>query len=100
MNDARINFTASISEMTEKQWDEVIRMNSKSRFLCSKIVLFDIKQQRSGVIRDIPSGSGKFYSVGEHCAASKGGMNTFPGHRHLKAHAMGFGLMRYLLARP
>ena len=77
VNNAGVSPMAAISEITEAQWDEVIRINLKSIFLCSKMVFPHMKERGSGVILNISSGSGKSGGVGAHYAASKGGMNTF-----------------------
>lgn len=77
VNNVGISPMASIEEITEEEWDEVLRVNLKSAFLCSKAVLPQMKEQRSGVIINISSGSAKSGGVGAHYAASKGGMNTF-----------------------
>jgi 3-oxoacyl-[acyl-carrier protein] reductase len=77
VNNVGISPMASIEAITEEEWDEVLRVNLKSAFLCSKAVLPHMKKQRSGVIINISSGSAKSGGVGAHYAASKGGMNTF-----------------------
>lgn len=77
VNNAGVSPMATIEEITEEQWDEVIRINLKSTFLCSKMVLPHMKKRGSGVILNISSGSGKSGGVGAHYAASKGGINTF-----------------------
>lgn len=77
VNNVGISPMASIEKITEEEWDEVLRVNLKSAFLCSKAVLPQMKEQRSGVIINISSGSAKSGGVGAHYAASKGGMNTF-----------------------
>jgi 3-oxoacyl-[acyl-carrier protein] reductase len=77
VNNVGISPSASIEQMTEKEWDEVIRINLKSTFLCSKMVFPHMKKQRSGVILSLSSGSAKSGGVGAHYAASKAAINTF-----------------------
>jgi 3-oxoacyl-[acyl-carrier protein] reductase len=77
VNNVGISPLASIEQMTEKEWDEVIRINLKSTFLCSKMVFPYMKKQRSGVILNLSSGSAKSGGVGAHYAASKGAISTF-----------------------
>ena len=77
VNNAGISPMVSIEGISEKQWDEVFRVNLKSTFLCSKEVLPYMKRQRSGVVLNISSGSAKSGGVGAHYAASKAGVNTF-----------------------
>lgn len=77
INNVGISPSASIEQMTEKEWDEVIRINLKSTFLCSKMVFPLMKKQRSGVILNLSSGSAKSGGVGAHYAASKAAINTF-----------------------
>jgi 3-oxoacyl-[acyl-carrier protein] reductase len=77
VNNVGISPSASIDRMSEKEWDEVIRINLKSTFLCSKMVFPHMKKQQSGVILNLSSGSAKSGGVGAHYAASKGAVNTF-----------------------
>lgn len=77
INNVGISPSVSIEQMTEKEWDEVIRINLKSTFLCSKMVFPHMKKQRSGVILNLSSGSAKSGGVGAHYAASKAAINTF-----------------------
>jgi len=76
VNNAGISPMGSVEQIEEKDWDDVLRVNLKSAFLCSKAVLPYMKKQKSGVILNISSGSGKSGGVGAHYAASKGGLNT------------------------
>lgn len=77
INNVGISPAASIEQMTEKEWDEVIRINLKSTFLCSKMIFPQMKKQRTGVILNLSSGSAKSGGVGAHYAASKAAINTF-----------------------
>jgi 3-oxoacyl-[acyl-carrier protein] reductase len=77
VNNAGTSPMASIEQISEREWDEVLRINLKSAFLCSKEVLPHMKRQASGVILNISSGSAKSGGVAAHYAASKSGMNTF-----------------------
>lgn len=77
VNNVGVSPSASIEQITEREWDEVFRINLKSTFLCSKMVLPYMKKQRSGIILNISSGSAKSGGVGAHYAASKAGVSTF-----------------------
>lgn len=77
VNNVGISPSASIDGMSEKEWDEVIRTNLKSTFLCSQRVFPHMKKQKSGIILNLSSGSAKSGGVGAHYAASKGALNTF-----------------------
>ena len=77
VNNAGISPMAPIEQISEREWDDVFRVNLKSTFLCSKEVLPYMKRQRSGVVLNISSGSAKSGGVGAHYAASKAGVNTF-----------------------
>ena len=76
VNNVGISPMASIEQITEQDWDEVMRVNLKSVFLCSKAVFPHMKAQKSGVILNISSGSAKSGGVGAHYASSKGAINT------------------------
>jgi 3-oxoacyl-[acyl-carrier protein] reductase len=77
VNNAGVSPMAPIERISARDWDEVMRVNLKSAFLCSQAVFPYMKAQKAGVILNISSGSAKSGGVGAHYAASKGGMNTF-----------------------
>lgn len=49
---------ASIEDITEAQWDEVMTLNMKTAFLCAQAVAATMKAQRSGRIINIGSQAG------------------------------------------
>jgi 3-oxoacyl-[acyl-carrier protein] reductase len=49
---------ASIDEITEEQWDEVITLNMKTAFLCARAVARPMKEKGSGRIINIGSQAG------------------------------------------
>lgn len=62
-------------EIPVEEWDEVMRVNLKGPFLCSKAVYPQMKRQKKGKIINISSGTffkGAPYLM--HYAASKGGV--------------------------
>ena len=79
VNNAGILRLNLIVEMPEDEWDEVLRTNLKSVFLCSRAVARQmIKQGKGGRIINISS----IHAVlsepnGGHYTASKGGMEAF-----------------------
>jgi len=64
-----------VEELALEEWDRVIEVNLKGVFLCCKAVIPVMKQQRSGKIINIASGT--FFSGSgnmPHYTASKGGI--------------------------
>jgi 3-oxoacyl-[acyl-carrier protein] reductase len=64
-----------VEELTLEEWDRVIEVNLKGVFLCSKAVIPIMKQQRSGKIINIASGT--FFSGSgnmPHYTTAKGGV--------------------------
>ena len=59
VNNAGIVAVGPIVSMKEKTWDDVMRVNAKSMFLCSQAVLPHMIQQRSGKIINMSSQAGK-----------------------------------------
>ncbi len=76
VNNVGISPMASLAQIKDSAWNDVLRTNLTSAFLCSREVLPYMKKQRAGVILNISSGSAKSGGVGAHYAASKGGLNT------------------------
>lgn len=78
VNNAAIALRSSIFELTSDEWSETLRTNLTGCFLCTKMVLPDMVERRSGKIINVSSLGGKIGSaVGGHYAASKGGMIAF-----------------------
>ncbi len=59
VNNAGIDHTLSISEMSVEQWDSVIAVNLRAPFLLSKAALAVMKNQGGGHIVNISSTAGK-----------------------------------------
>lgn len=59
VNNAGIGRLKSIAEASEEDWDQVLDINLKGAFLCTKAVLPMMKRQGSGYIINISSLAGK-----------------------------------------
>ena len=68
-----------ILELTEERWDEVINLNLKSAFLCSKAVVRSMMERRTGSIINLSSIAGRNGgALGSiHYSTAKGGLITF-----------------------
>jgi len=68
-----------ILELTEERWDEVIDLNLKSAFLCSKAVAASMIERKTGAIINVSSIAGRTGgALGSiHYSAAKGGLITF-----------------------
>ena len=77
INQARIDTSDNIIELSEKEWDRVIDVNLKGIFLTSKYVLPHMIKQNSGSIINISSilGTSGWFNSASYCA-SKGGIIT------------------------
>jgi len=77
INNAGIYLEKRIEETTEEEWDQVININLKGVFLCSKAVYPHFKNQGSGTIVNMSSDSGVSGNPNEtaYCA-SKGGVTN------------------------
>ncbi|MFX0200824.1 MAG: 3-oxoacyl-ACP reductase family protein [Candidatus Hodarchaeota archaeon] len=80
VNNAGIDQKKLVIDMSEDDWDKMIRVNLKSIFLCSQAVLKTMLDQRTGRIINISSlaakqGGGIF--GGAHYCASKAGVIGF-----------------------
>jgi 3-oxoacyl-[acyl-carrier protein] reductase len=66
-------------ELTEERWDEVIDLNLKSAFLCSKAVAASMMERKTGAIINVSSIAGRNGgALGSiHYSAAKGGLITF-----------------------
>lgn len=77
VNNAGISKVGLFTDMTLSDWDELLRTNLTSVFLCSKAALPHMIRQKSGAIVNVSSVWG---CVGASCetgySASKGGMNA------------------------
>ena len=68
-----------ILELTEERWDEVINLNLKSAFLCSKAVVPSMIERKTGSIVNLSSIAGRNGgALGSiHYSTAKGGLITF-----------------------
>lgn len=75
VNNAGITRPQPISEITERDWDDVIDVNLKSVFLVTQAVLPDMRKARWGRIINLSSVAAQLGGVvGPHYAASKAGI--------------------------
>jgi 3-oxoacyl-[acyl-carrier protein] reductase len=68
-----------ILELTEERWDEVMDLNLKSAFLCSKAVVPSMMERKAGAIINLSSIAGRNGgALGSiHYSTAKGGLITF-----------------------
>jgi 3-oxoacyl-[acyl-carrier protein] reductase len=68
-----------ILELTEARWDEVLDLNLKSAFLCSRAVAKSMMERKSGAIVNVSSVAGRNGgALGSiHYSTAKGGLITF-----------------------
>jgi NAD(P)-dependent dehydrogenase (short-subunit alcohol dehydrogenase family) len=74
VNNAGVTRRADIMELTESDWDRIMRVNGKGVFFCLQRVAREMIPRRSGVIVNIASIAGKGYAGTSNAiyAASKG----------------------------
>jgi len=74
VNNAGVTRRAYIMDLTEDDWDRIMRVNGKGAFFCLQRVAREMITQRSGVIVNIASIAGKGYAGTSNAiyAASKG----------------------------
>jgi NAD(P)-dependent dehydrogenase (short-subunit alcohol dehydrogenase family) len=74
VNNAGVTRRADIMELTEGDWDRIMRVNGKGVFFCLQRVAREMIPRRSGVIVNIASIAGKGYAGTSNAiyAASKG----------------------------
>ena len=78
INNAGITRDTLLLRMSEEIWDEVLRVNLKSVFNCTKAVIRPMSQKRSGAIVNISSVVGQIGNFGQsNYAASKAGIMGF-----------------------
>lgn len=71
-----------VVEISENEWDDILNVNLKSVFLCSKAVLPHLIKQRSGRIISVSSLSARspIHLTAAHYSASKAGILAFTRH--------------------
>ncbi len=74
VNNAGVTRRASIMDLTEEDWDRIMRINAKGVFFCLQRVAREMIPRRNGVIVNIASIAGKGYAGTSNAiyAASKG----------------------------
>ena len=78
VNNAGISTFATVLEMPTEQWDEMIRVNLRSMFLCSREVLPAMREHKWGRIINVSSNiAQKGGSLQAHYAAAKAGVLGF-----------------------
>ncbi len=78
INNAGITRDTLLLRMSEEVWDDVLRVNLKSVFNCTKSVIRAMSQQRHGAIVNISSVVGQIGNFGQsNYAASKAGIMGF-----------------------
>jgi 3-oxoacyl-[acyl-carrier protein] reductase len=76
VNNAAITRPQPIDQITESDWDEILRINLKSCFLVTQAVLPGMRSRRWGRIVNLSSVAAQTGGlVGPHYAASKAGMH-------------------------
>jgi 3-oxoacyl-[acyl-carrier protein] reductase len=101
INNAGITKDTLLMRMTEDDWDNVIRINLKSAFNCTKAVQRTMLKQRSGSIINMSSVVGVKGNAGQsNYAASKAGMIGFTksialelGSRNIRSNAIAPGFI-------
>ena len=78
VNNAGVFLEKSILDMNIEDWDQVVNLNLRSLFICTKLVLEHMVGRRSGRIINISSGSAlRGLPLASAYSASKGGVNAF-----------------------
>lgn len=78
VNNAGFTRDRLVLRMTERDWDEVMNVNLKSAFFCTKAVLRGMLRQRWGRIVNVTSVAGVIGNAGQaNYAASKAGLIGF-----------------------
>jgi 3-oxoacyl-[acyl-carrier protein] reductase len=78
VNNAGITQDGLLPRMTDESWDEVINVNLRGAYLCTKFALRSMMNQPSGRIISISSLAGVVGNIGQaNYSASKGGLIAF-----------------------
>jgi NAD(P)-dependent dehydrogenase (short-subunit alcohol dehydrogenase family) len=88
VNNAAIDVTLPLDELSVAQWDSVLKVNLRGPFLVSKQVFGVMKEQRSGHIVNIASTASKrAWANASAYHASKWGLLGFSHALHVEARA-------------
>lgn len=92
VNNAGLLYSTPVDEISEDEWDLVLRVNLKSVFLCSRAVLPVMKAKKNGKIVNMSSSAGRSTSElgGAHYTTSKAGLLGFS--RHLARETAPYGI--------
>lgn len=75
INNAGITRDGLLLKMTEKDWDDVLNVNLKGAFICSKIIGKAMFSKKSGKIVNVASVIGQIGNIGQaNYSASKGAL--------------------------
>jgi len=76
VNNAGIFTVKKLADTSDEEWDQILDVNLKGAFLCSKAVLPYMFRNNSGTIINVSSGAGKvgFDSLSAYCASKFGMM--------------------------
>ena len=87
VNNAGVTRRAYIMDLTEADWDRIMRVNGKGVFFCLQRVAREMIPRRRGVIVNIASIAGKGYAGTSNAiyAASKGAVISADAHRRAPA---------------
>lgn len=78
VNNVGGSLKSAVIEMEEKEWNEIINLNLKAPFLCSKAVLPSMIQRKAGNIVNVSSNYGVTPAYERaHYAAAKAGLIAF-----------------------
>lgn len=82
VNNAGILFPTAVENISEDEWDLMMRVNVKSVFLCTRAVLPLMKEKRYGRIINMSSSAGRSTSTlgGAHYTTSKAAVLGFTRH--------------------
>jgi 3-oxoacyl-[acyl-carrier protein] reductase len=102
VNNAGITRDALLLRMSEQAWDDVLAINLRGAYLCTKHVLPAMTKQRKGRIINMASVAGVTGNAGQaNYAASKGGLIAFTksvaremGSRNITVNAIAPGFIK------
>ena len=102
VNNAGITKDSLLIRMSEDDWDQVLDVNLKGVFLCTKAVMRGMSKRREGSIVNIASVIGLMGNAGQaNYAASKGGVISFSktvakelASRNVRCNAIAPGFIR------